>query len=65
LTATQRKVVDPEEKENAADEDGPPSELDEEEPQEVDDSDYLSEDDRPVGASSYEPTLAWASRAAP
>ena len=62
LTSMQRKAPDAEEKENAADEDGPPSELDADEPLEVDDSDCLSDvDGRPVGASSscYEPTLAW------
>ena len=59
LTSLQRKA--PEEKETAADEDGPPSELDENEPMEVDDSDCLSDaDDRPAASSSYEPNLAWA-----
>ena len=65
LTSLQRKAPDAEEKEIAADEDGPPSELDADEPLEVDDSDCMSDDGRSVvGASSsamYEPTLAWTS----
>ena len=59
LTAMQKKPPD-EEQAQAADEDGPASEVDEDEPHEVSDDDPLSSCGTPsTGVLTYEPVVAW------